>query len=262
MKLKIYQIDAFSNRLFSGNPAAVIPLDFWLNDEQLLAIAAENNLSETAYFVPTDSGFHLRWFTPGGEVKLCGHATLATAFVLFEYMDYPGECIRFDSLSGELVVKRINDRIELDFPAIPVKAVAQVNNALIDGIGVKPSAVFCSHQDYMLVYDDMQTVIGLNPDFNRLNQLDLRGVLVTAKGDDYDFVSRCFFPKYGVNEDPVTGSAHCILAPYWAKQLDKKLLSARQWSKRGGDIECEVIEDRVLLRGGAVFYMKGELILP
>jgi PhzF family phenazine biosynthesis protein len=260
MKIKQYQVDAFSSKIFGGNPAAVCPLDTWLDDELLQAIAAENNLSETAFFVPTEQGFHLRWFTPVAEVSLCGHATLATAHVLFEILDYAKTNIAFTTLSGTLNVTRNGSMLLMDFPAVPAQY-CTAPAALLAGLGVHSEAVLAA-DDYFVVVADEATVRAIQPDFGKLAELDLRGVCVTAHGDDVDFVSRFFAPKFGIPEDPVTGSAHCTLAPYWAEKLGRNKLQARQISKRGGDIQCELKGNRVSLAGYAVTFMQAEILLP
>jgi PhzF family phenazine biosynthesis protein len=260
MQLKQYQIDAFTKQIFSGNPAAVCPLEHWLPDDLLQAIAAENNLSETAFFVPSTRGYALRWFTPVAEVDLCGHGTLATAHVLFHLLGYTGDAITFETRSGHLIVQRDGDALVMDFPAVPpVRCDAPA--ALVDGLGVEPLEVWAAG-DYMAVLDREESVRRLKPDQTLLSQLDLRGVIVTAAGSDVDFVSRFFAPKYGIPEDPVTGSAHCILTPYWAERLGKQTLTARQLSARGGEIGCVLRGDRVLLSGHAVVFMVGEIYLP
>jgi PhzF family phenazine biosynthesis protein len=257
MELTLYQIDAFTDRVFRGNPAAVCPLDRWPSDTDLQAIAEENNLSETAFYVPAGTGFHLRWFTPKAEVDLCGHATLAAAFVIFNFSDYADNTIKFESRSGELAVAKSDDLLVMDFPAQPAKPCA-TPQLLVEGLGKAPIEVLSS-EDYLAVFDTEEDVIGLKPNFDALNKLDLRGVMVTAKGKDVDFVSRFFAPRYGINEDPVTGSAHCALTPYWAGRLNKTRLSAKQVSKRTGYIECDLKGNRVLLSGKAVKYMEGKI---
>lgn len=260
MTLKIYQVDAFAEVVFEGNPAAVVPLEGWLDDEVLQAIAMENNLSETAFFVAEGQGFRLRWFTPGAEVDLCGHATLAAAHVLFEHLGWSESEIRFASNSGTLVVRREAGRLEMDFPAVPSEP-APVPDDLITGLGVLPATVLAG-TDWLVVLDSADDVIALDPDFGRLARVGRRGVIVTAPGNDCDFVSRCFYPDLAVNEDPVTGSAYCQLTPYWAQRLDKDGLSARQLSRRGGRVDCKLKGDRVILRGQAVTYLEGIISLP
>jgi PhzF family phenazine biosynthesis protein len=257
MELRLFQVDAFASAVFEGNPAAVVPLEEWPDDALLQAIAMENNLSETAFFVAQGEGFRLRWFTPSSEVDLCGHATLAAAHVLFEHLGWDQAEIRFASNSGLLVVRRDGDRLAMDFPAVRSEAVT-VPADLQAGLGVPPKAVLAG-TDYLVVLDSAAAVQALKPDFVRLARLDRRGVIVTAPGTDCDFVSRCFYPALSVDEDPVTGSAHCQLTPYWAKRLDKQDLSARQLSRRGGQIDCRLDGDRVILRGQAVTYLIGRI---
>ena len=255
MELTLYQIDAFTDQVFKGNPAAVCPLDDWLRNTDLQAIAGENNLSETAFYVPAEAGFQLRWFTPKAEVDLCGHATLATAFVIFNFSGYADETVKFETRSGELAVTKSDDWLVMDFPSQPGKPCATPPQ-LVEGLGKTPVEVLSS-EDYMAVFENEEDVTALKPNFDALSKLDLRGVMVTAKGKDVDFVSRFFAPRYGINEDPVTGSAHCALTPYWSGKLNKTRLSARQISKRSGYIECELKGDRVFLSGKAVKYMEG-----
>ena len=259
MKLTIYQIDAFTNQVFSGNPAAVCPLKVWLPDSILQAIAEENNLSETAYYVPTESGFHIRWFTPSSEVNLCGHATLAASYVIFELTGHSTNTITFTSRSGELIVHRNHDLLVMDFPSQP-PAPCKTPQALRHSLSQEPIEVL-SAEDYIAVYAKQDDILTINPDFEKLKSLNLRGVIITATGQDVDFVSRFFAPKFGIDEDPVTGSAHCELTPYWSKKLGKNQLIAKQLSQRGGTIQCELKEDRVLLSGKAVKYMEGQIIL-
>jgi PhzF family phenazine biosynthesis protein len=259
MKIRQYQVDAFATRAFEGNPAAVCPLESWLEDGALQAIAEENNLSETAFFVPSEKGFHLRWFTPANEVDLCGHATLATAHVLFEHLGHPGQAITFETRSGTLTVKRQGDLLEMDFPARPPTPCASFK-LLARALGRQPLEVLCA-DDYLVVFDNEAAVCGIKPDFSLLGALDLRGVIITAPGSSDDFVSRFFAPRLGIPEDPVTGSAHCTLTPYWAGRLGKRRLSARQVSKRGGNILCELSDGRVLLSGSAVTFMEAEIRL-
>lgn len=257
MKIKQYQIDAFATRAFEGNPAAVCPLESWLDDGILQAIAEENNLSETAFFVPSKKGFELRWFTPVKEVDLCGHATLASAHVIFEILGYAKQAITFETRSGDLFVGRNGKLLKMDFPARP-PAPCKLSEIMVKGLGQRPVEVLAA-DDYMAVFDSEATVRTITPDQSLLSQLDLRGVIVTARGTDVDFVSRFFAPKYGIPEDPVTGSAHCTLAPYWANKLGKNILSARQVSKRVGNIACEVNSGRVFLSGCAVAFMEAEI---
>lgn len=258
MKLRQFQVDAFANRPFEGNPAAVCPLQQWLPDDVMQSIAVENNLSETAFFVPSDKGFHLRWFTPVAEVDFCGHATLGSAHVLFNELGYQEQAVVFETRSGEMSVARDGELYVMNFPALPPQPCSPPE-ALVAGLGAKPTEVLAA-DDYLVVYDSEAVVQSLAPDFNRLCELDLRGVIATAPGDRKDFVSRFFGPKHQINEDPVTGSAHCELTPYWSKRLGKSVLRARQISRRGGDVLCEMAGERVLLKGGAVTFMIGEII--
>ncbi len=260
MRLELFQVDAFADRLFEGNPAAVMPLAAWLPDALLQAIALENNLSETAFFVPEGEGYRLRWFTPEAEVDLCGHATLASAHVLFEHLDYSGDEIRFQSNSGELRVLRSAEGLTLDFPAIIPKPMGMLPD-IVDGLGAEPSLLLGA-PDYVAVFETEAQVRDLQPDFNALKRLDRRGVLATAPGDKVDFVSRCFFPKLQVDEDPVTGSAHCKLVPYWAQRLGKTQMIARQVSARGGTLNCALKDKRVYLTGRTVDYLRGSIELP
>ncbi len=257
MKLRQFQVDAFASRRFEGNPAAVCPLKEWLSDDLMQSIAAENNLSETAFFVPAQSGFHLRWFTPLAEVDFCGHATLASGHVLFDALDYEKQSVVFETRSGEMTVERSGKLYVMNFPAQPPRPCSPPKT-LIEALGAKPTEVLAA-DDYLAVFESQAVVQSLAPDFARLGDLDLRGVIATAPGDDHDFVSRFFGPKLGIDEDPVTGSAHCELTPYWSQRLSKKQLRARQISRRGGDVLCEIAGDRVRLKGSAVTFMVGEI---
>ncbi|AKS42559.1 PhzF family phenazine biosynthesis protein [Wenzhouxiangella marina] len=257
MELKLFQVDAFADRLFEGNPAAVVPLEAWLPDGVMQAIAMENNLSETAFFVREGEAYQLRWFTPEAEVDLCGHATLASAHVLFEHLGYSEPVIRFLSRSGELTVEKGEQGLTLDFPAIKPEPMEMLPE-IVEGLGAEPVALLGA-PDYVAVFESEEQVRGLEPDFAVLKRLDRRGVLATAPGKAFDFVSRCFFPKLQVDEDPVTGSAHCKLVPYWAERLGKTELIARQASKRGGTLLCELAGDRVRLTGRAVEYLRGTI---
>lgn len=260
MKLTQFQVDAFTQQVFGGNPAAVVPMQRWLDDALLQAIAAENNLSETAFFVPAGDEFQLRWFTPVSEVDLCGHATLATAHVLFEHLAYPGTRITFSTHSGKLGVQRKGSELEMDFPAVAAQRCAPPE-ALVQGLGAQPLEVWAA-DDYLALFDSEASILALQPDHSQLARLDRRGVIVTAPGMRTDFVSRFFAPKFGIPEDPVTGSAHCMLAPYWASRLGRNTLRARQVSRRGGDIACTVQGERVLLSGQAVTFMQAEIFCP
>ncbi len=257
MKIKMYQVDAFASRVFEGNPAAVCPLDAWLPDALMQAIAMENNLSETAFFVPEGDGYRLRWFTPMAEVALCGHATLATAHVILNEFGARTNRVAFETHSGRLTVIRDGDMLAMDFPARKPTPV-DIPEALVAGLGARPVEVLAAG-DYVAVFEDEATVRALSPDMNRLGELELRGVSVTAPGRDYDFVSRFFAPRLGIDEDPVTGSAHCELAPYWSSRIGKDDLMARQVSRRGGDVHCRLVGDRIILSGNAVTFMVAEI---
>jgi PhzF family phenazine biosynthesis protein len=259
MKIRQFQVDAFTGHVFAGNPAAVCPLEQWPDDELLQRIAEENNLSETAFFVPAGDDFELRWFTPLREVDLCGHATLASAHALFRHLGYRRPVICFHTRSGPLSVTRDGNLLSMDFPAIPCEP-CDAPDALVEGIGRKPVEVHCG-SNYMAVLDDEAAVRSVQPDQGLLGQLDLHGVIITAPGNDADFVSRYFAPKFGIPEDPVTGSAHCQLAPWWAARLGRNRLHARQISRRGGELICRVSGDRVILSGEAVTFMSGEIAL-
>jgi PhzF family phenazine biosynthesis protein len=260
VKIRQYQVDAFANRVFEGNPAAVCPLDEWLDDEQLQRIAEENNLSETAFLIAAGDDFELRWFTPTREVDLCGHATLASAHVLFHHLGYSRATVHFHTRSGRLSVTRDGKLLSMDFPAIAC-APCDAPGALVEGLGHRPVEVHCG-SNYMAVLEDEETVRGIEPDQALLGRLDLHGVIITAPGTDADFVSRYFAPKFGIPEDPVTGSAHCQLAPWWAARLGRTRLHARQVSRRGGELICRVNGDRVILSGEAVSFLVGEITLP
>ncbi len=261
VKIRLFQVDAFTDRAFSGNPAAVCPLDRWPHDALMQAIAAENNLSETAFFVPRGAEYELRWFTPKAEVDLCGHATLATAFVIFTELGSKADQVVFHTRSGELRVARATKGLVMDFPA-ETASPCDVPDDLLAGLGGStPRYVLCTRERYLVVYSDEAEVASIVPDFTLLMRLPLRGVIVSAPSDAADFVSRYFAPKVGVNEDPVTGSAHCVLAPYWAARLGKGALRARQISQRGGDLHCELRNDRVLIAGQAVLFLRGEIML-
>ncbi len=261
MKIPIYQVDAFASAVFSGNPAAVCILDAWIDDRRLQAIAAENNLSETAFLVSDEDGFELRWFTPRTEVALCGHATLASAFVQFACLKWNKDTIRFQTRkSGQLTVTRKGESLEMDFPARPAYP-TDPPDGLRQALGVVPENVYGSEEDLMVVLDSEKTVAEVQPDFAALERVDCRGIIITARGDHSDFVSRFFAPRVGIPEDPVTGSAHCVLIPYWAAVLDKKELYARQVSKRGGELFCGLAGDRVRISGKAALYLEGTITI-
>ncbi|MRR34949.1 PhzF family phenazine biosynthesis protein [bacterium] len=259
MKLKLYQIDAFADRLFAGNPAAVVPLGSeWLDAALMQRIAMENNLAETAFYIIKDGKYHIRWFTPEIEVDLCGHATLAASHVLFTHEGYKGSALRFGSRSGELAVSREGSKYALDFPADPVKRAA-LTPALRACFGPKPVAAFKGRHDYLLVFDREAQISDIKPDLTAINKLKARGIIATAPGRKVDFVSRFFAPQSGIAEDPVTGSAHTTLAPYWGKVLGKTEMTALQLSPRGGRLWVRVRGDRIIILGKAVTYLKGEI---
>ncbi len=264
MRINIYQIDAFTDQLFGGNPAAVCPLIDWLDDEILQSIAIENNLAETAFFVQSsDNRFHLRWFTPEFEMDLCGHATLASAFVIIEELGNNYDEVLFDTQSGLLTVKKIGDYYELDFPSRPPKK-SSLPKIISDGLNIQPKEIWKA-RDYLLVYDSENDIEGIKPNIAILNQINIDpgGIIVTAKGKfgNVDFVSRLFTPQATVFEDPVTGSAHCTLVPFWANRLNKNELRALQISKRGGELLCQLNKNRVLIKGKAVKYLEGTIEL-
>lgn len=255
MKIKMYQVDAFTNKVFKGNPAAVCPLDDWIDEVLMQNIACENNLAETAFFVKEDNSYQIRWFTPTKEVDLCGHATLASAFVIFRYLERGLDTIKFSSDSGPLYVNKEADRMALDFPSLPAVD-CQMPEYLSEALGAKPDRIM-SCNNYFAVFKSEDQINVVNPDFSLLCKLDLQGVIITAPGKDVDFVSRYFAPKYGIPEDPVTGSAHCTLIPYWAERLQKSEMTARQISRRGGELFCKNLGDRVKIAGYAVEYFAG-----
>ncbi|MGF7174210.1 PhzF family phenazine biosynthesis protein [Azospirillum doebereinerae] len=263
MRLPIYQVDAFTDRVFAGNPAAVVPLESWLPDAQLQAIAAENNLAETAYVLRGEDAFELRWFTPAVEVDLCGHATLATAFVLSTLLE-PGRD-RLDFVTrqaGTLTVTREGDLFTLDFPSRPAEPVASPDPRLAAALGGPAPSAILAGRDYLVVYDNEEQVRALSPDMGALAKLDRFAVCATAPGKGgVDFVSRFFAPAQGIPEDPVTGSAHCTLIPYWAERLGKTTLTARQVSARGGELACALAGDRVKIGGKAVLYLEGSIVV-
>lgn len=262
MDLPLYQIDAFTDRPFAGNPAAVMPLDDWLPDALMQRIAAENNLAETAFFVPQGEGFQIRWFTPTVEIALCGHATLASAYVITRFLQPECREIRFDSMSGALKVTRDGDRLVLDFPRFSVKPASEKLEAVASCIDHRPTAVFDSDDyiAYFALFEDEATVRKIRPDFSALMRLD-KDVVVTAPGDEVDFVSRLFGPLHGIPEDPVTGSAHCVLAPYWSSILGKTNFHARQVSSRGGDLWIDLTDDRVLMAGYGICVLQGVMTI-
>jgi PhzF family phenazine biosynthesis protein len=258
MNLKIYVANAFADHKFGGNPAAVVPLQRWLSENLMQQIAAQNNLAETAFIVPQDNDYFIRWFTPTVEVALCGHATLASAHVFFEHLGYDKEEIRFHSKSGLLTVRRDSEKITLDFP-VDKPVPAETNEIIEEGLKVKPLEVYTSAFDYLVVLNEQAEIENLSPDFSILKKLPSRGIIVTAKGRESDFVSRCFFPQSGIDEDHVTGSAHTVMVPYWSDKLGRTKLSAIQLSKRRGYLDCELKKDRVLISGHAFTYLVGEI---
>ena len=259
--MKVYVVNAFTKEKFGGNPAAVVPLRQWLSDDLMQDIAAQHNLAETAFIVPQGNEYEIRWFTPTVEIALCGHATLASAHVLFNYLDYKKGKIIFHSKSGPLEVTKKNDgKLMLDFPVNAPVATGSLQ-AIEGGLHVKPLEVYSSTFDYLVVLENQEAIEKLSPDFKILAQLPSRGVIVTAKGNEVDFVSRCFFPQSGIDEDSVTGSAHTVSVPYWAKRLGKQKMSAIQLSKRKGYLDCELVGDRVLMSGHAVTYLTGDIMI-
>ncbi len=258
MDLTLFQVDAFAENIFEGNPAAVVPLKSWLPDEAMQKIALENNLSETAFFIPTENGYHIRWFTPGAEVNLCGHATLATAHVLFHHLNYTGNEICFESRSGILKVKKEDDLLVLNFPTSDVIAIPVPDN-LKTAFEIQPLECYKGSDFIMLLFKSEQVIENLTPDFNKISNPETPEVICTAQSEKFDFVSRFFAPAIGVNEDPVTGSAHTMLIPYWAKKLNKNVLLANQISQRGGILYCKYLNDRVEIGGKVVTYMIGEI---
>lgn len=260
---KLFQIDAFTAQRFGGNPAAVVPLTTWLPDRTMQLLARENNLAETAFFVPLDQPdtFHLRWFTPKTEVQLCGHATLATAYAIFNCLKTNhSDRLSFQSLSGWLHVHRDGDWLTLDFPTDLLLASA-LPEAASRAFHIQPREVYHGREDYLMVYDTEAEVLSLDPDFRALGRLPDRGFIATAPGTESDFISRCFFPAFGIDEDPVTGSAHTTLTPYWANRLGKNALSAIQRSERQGHLKCTLQGERVLISGQAVLYLEGQFSL-
>lgn len=261
MKQKIYQVDAFTDKVFAGNPAAVCPLDHWLPDEILQKIALENNLAETAFYVKKEDHYELRWFTPTVEVDLCGHATLATAFVFFNHENFNGNVLQFHTRkSGILTVSNNDGWLTLNFPSDSIKQIdlSDEINACFD---IQPTKFFEGRTDYMVVFNEEDEVRNVIPSIEKIIKLKARGVIITAKGKNVDFVSRFFGPQVGVNEDPVTGSAHTTLTPYWAKELGKTDLTAMQLSSRGGYLKCKYLDERVEISGQGRLYMIGEIFI-
>ena len=260
MQLNIYQVDAFAEKVFSGNPAAVVPLEEWLPDATMQHIAMENNLSETAFFIPENKGFQIRWFTPVSEVNLCGHATLASAHVLFNHLGFESGEINFQSRSGILKVKKQHDLIVLDFPTSDLTEIP-FPEKIEKAFGKNPVKCIKGREDLMLIFDSEEEIQNLKPDFDFLKTLDARGIIATAKSENFDFVSRFFAPLEGINEDPVTGSAHTMLIPYWSEQLKKPELIAKQISQRGGILHCKNAGQRVEIGGKAVTFLTGKIFI-
>ncbi len=266
MKFDIYQIDAFAEKTFEGNPAAVVPLEHWPEASLMQKIAMENNQSETVFFVKQDpsdprseSFYHIRWFTPAFEIDLCGHATLAAAYVIKNFIEPPVQQIIFSTEKvGELKTTIQDGRFTLDFPS-RMPAACDPPKEVLQSLGISNAVEILRSRDYFVVLPNEEAVLGIEPDFGLMKQIDTVGVIVTAKGHDSDVVSRCFYPGAGIPEDPVTGSAHCNIVPYWSGKLGKTKLSCRQASARGGNLDCTLSGDRVLMTGGCVLYMKGEI---
>lgn len=263
MTLPLFHVDAFTGTPFKGNPAAVCPLAAWLDDDLLRRVAAENNLSETAYFVEEGDHCRLRWFTPRCEVNLCGHATLASGFVLLTILQPERDEVGFTTRSGLLTVRREGDLLSMDFPSLPPWSCSQPPRELVDGLSQRPAfaSVLQIEDNYFVVYESEEEVLQVRPNFALIEELHPAGVAITAPGRDVDFVSRYFVPSYGIPEDPVTGSIHCSLAPYWATRLKKTALHARQVSERGGELWCEIVGDRVIIKGKSVLTLQGSLLI-
>lgn len=261
MNIQIFQIDAFTSTAFGGNPAAVCPLENWLSDKQMQLIAMENNLAETAFYVKKEHDFEIRWFTPTTEVDLCGHATLASAFVIFNFEQPDINIINFHSpRSGNLTVSKNEELLTLNFPSDEIDEV-EIPTEISESFDIKPKSVLKGKTDYILVFGSQEDIVNFNPDFDVIANLDSRGLIITAPGDNVDFVSRFFAPQSGIPEDPVTGSAHTSLTPYWSEKLGKKELTAKQLSKRQGDLLCINLGDRVEISGKARLYMSGTIFM-
>lgn len=259
-RIDIFQIDSFTDKVFHGNPAAICLLKTWLNDELLQAIAVENNLSETAFVMQDKEGFHIRWFTPKGEISLCGHATLAAGFLLFELGKASADAVHFSSLSGTLSVRKKADRVTLDFPRLNVYS-TNIQDQLSGLINQPVISVYDSDLDYLILLANETQVLNAQVDLIRLEKLPKRGLILTSSSNDGDFYSRCFYPKHNISEDAVTGSAHCVLAPFWSERLNKNKLRATQGSFRKGQLYCEVLDDRVHISGSCRWYSKGYLVI-
>jgi len=259
LQLPLFQVDAFADRVFAGNPAAVCPLERWLDDGKMQSIATENNLSETAFLVPQGDHYGLRWFTPTSEIRLCGHATLAAGYVVFNFLEPTKQTVRFETRSGSLSVNRDGELLALDFPALAPWPSSSLPAELVRGLQPMPRVAVQITDNYFVVYDKEEDVRNARPELALLEKLHPCGVAITAPGKDVDFVSRYFAPSYGIPEDPVTGSTHCSLTPYWAVRLGKTKLHARQLSQRGGELWCEMAGERVWIKGKAVLYLKGSI---
>ena len=255
MKLNLYQIDAFAKNIFEGNPAGVCPLNEWIEDSTMQKIANENNLSETAFFVKENDSFHIRWFTPSNEVDMCGHATLASAYVIFEILNYKENEIIFNSKSGILKVTKDNDKFKMNFPIQEIVK-CDIPNNILKAFDRKPIECYKS-MDYILIFENEEDIINAKPNLELLKDIDVRGIIITSKSKKYDFINRFFAPKYGVNEDPVTGSAFTQLIPYWNTVLNKDIFIAKQVSQRGGEVFCKLKNDRVEISGYVKKYLEG-----
>lgn len=259
MKFPIYQVDAFAEKVFAGNPAAVIPLEQWLKDELMQKIAMENNLSETAFFVGTDDGYHLRWFTPEYEIDLCGHATLASAYVIKNFIEPQLHEINFTTEKAGVLKASVADGMyTLDFPS-RMPQVCEAPDKLLPSLGIRNAVEILKSRDYFVVLPNEHAVKNVEPDYTLMKELDTIGIIITAKGESADVVSRCFYPGLGIQEDPVTGSAHCNIVPYWSEKLNKLKLECQQLSARGGAIYCELQGNRVLMSGQCVLFLKGDI---
>ncbi|QFR49054.1 PhzF family phenazine biosynthesis protein [Sulfurimonas lithotrophica] len=257
MTLDMYQIDAFASKVFEGNPAAVIPLKEWLDDALMQKIAQENNLSETVFFVKEDEYYHIRWFTPNTEVDMCGHATLASAYVLFELLSFKDDVIAFNSKSGILKVKKEDKKYVMDFPAQTIDK-CEIPKVIINAFDKTPIECYKS-MDYLVVFENEQDILDAKVNLQLLKELDLRGVIITSKSSNYDFVCRFFAPSHGIDEDPVTGSAYTQLVPYWSDKLNKNTFASKQVSQRGGEVFCKLDADKVEISGEAVKYLEGKI---
>ncbi len=255
MKLKLYQIDAFAKNTFEGNPAAVCPLDNWIDESIMQKIANENNLSETAFFVKDKNQFYIRWFTPSKEVDMCGHATLASAYVIFDILNYQESEIVFNSKSGILKVSKENDRFKMNFPIQEIEK-CNIPDNILKAFETKPIECYKS-MDYLLIFEEEENIINASPNLELLKDIDARGVIITSQSKEYDFINRFFAPKYGIDEDPVTGSAFTQLVPYWNRVLKKDNFKAKQVSKRAGEVFCRIENNRVEISGYAIKYLEG-----